>query len=348
MKSHFAVNGGVAVACAVAGASTLLSGNCSGDTFIAADYATNSTYAGGWSAGQNGGYGWGAWSMDGTGTNLLQNTMDHTSPFDPFGVAWTLYNPEGTVPGGTSPGTHCVNPPTSTDISRAGRAFPYGALQPGQTFTTVIANPTSRTFFRGYTIVLSNGADNIAYGGAGTSVAVGAFEYFSYGRWYTSPTFNTGGTTLFDTDTSTNGMQLDFTLTSTNSYHLVMTPLGNPAIAYAEDGTFTNTPITWVTYQLFNTDSDFYPTLAPCGPDRTDFYIKSMTVQGLTLNIQRAGPDIILTWPTNASGFNLESTTNLGVGVLWTPVTPLPTVVNGQNAVTNPLGSTRQFYRLKQ
>ena len=34
-------------------------------TFIAADYATKATYAGGWSAGQNGGYGFGAWSFNG-------------------------------------------------------------------------------------------------------------------------------------------------------------------------------------------------------------------------------------------------------------------------------------------
>ena len=346
MKSHFSLNGGVAVACAVAGASTLLNGNCYAQTFIAADYSTNSTYAAGWSAGQNGGYGFGPWSMDSTSTSPIQNAIDGTSPYDPFGVAWTLCNP-------VAPAIGSPNPPdtgntAAGDISRAGRAIPNGGLQVGQTFSTIIANPAERKFFRGYTIVLSNGGDNIQYGGAGTVADVGAFEYFSYGRWYTDQTFNTGGTTLFDTDTTTNGMQFDITVTGTNTYHLVMTPLDSPGSAYSEDGTFkTNAPITWVTYQLYNTDSDFYPSVCP-GPQRTDFYIKSMTIAGLTLNIQRAGSNVILTWPTNTTGFSLASTLNLGAAAVWNTNSTAPVVVNGQNVVTNPIAGIQQYYRLQQ
>jgi hypothetical protein len=347
MKSHFALNGGVAAACAVAGASTMMmNGNCSAQILVAADYATNSTYAAGWSAGQNGGYGWGAWSMDYTGTNVPQNALNTTSPNNPFGVAWALYNPVAPAIGSPNPPDTDGGPP-SGDISRAGRAFPNGGLQPGQTFSTVIANPTERKFYRGYTIVLSNGGENIQYGGAGTVVTVGCFDYFSYGKWYTSETWATGRTPILDTDTTT-GMQLDITVTSTNTYHLVMTPLSNPASAYAEDGTFsTNGPISWVTYQLYNTDSDWYPSVC-ANPQRTDFYIKSMTVAGLTLNIQRAGTNVVLSWPTNVTGFNLESSLNLGAGASWNPVSPDPVVVNDQNFVTNPIAGSRQFYRLRQ
>lgn len=351
MKSHFSLGSGVAAVCAVAGASAMMNGNCSAQTFIAADYATDPAYAGSWSAGQNGGYGFGPWSMNYTGTNLLQNAMDSTSPYDPFGVAWTLYNPEGTIPSPVnSPGGQCVNPPTSTDISRAGRAFPNGALQVGQTFSTVIANPSCRTFFKGYTIVLSTGSDNIQYGGVGEQISVGTFEYFTYGRWYTSA----GPTSLFDTDSTTNGMQVDITLTSTNTFHVAMTPLGNPGLAYSADGTLENKgladqgPVNWVTYQLYNTDSDFYPTPAPCGPDRTDFYIQSMTVAGLTLKIQQAGSDVVLTWPTNTPGFILASSFNLGAAAVWNTNSTAPVVVNGQNTVTNPIAGARQFYRLQQ
>jgi hypothetical protein len=340
------------MACAVAGASTLLmNGNCSAQTFIAADYATNSTYAAGWSAGQNGGYGFGPWSMDYTSTNLVQRAMEHTSPYDPFGLAWTLYNPEGTQPSPlNSPGGQCVNSPLSTDISRAGRAIPNGGLQIGQTFSTIIANPTTRTFYKGYTIVLSSGSNNIQYNHAGAQLSVGTFEYFSYGRWYAAGTngVNGGytGTTLFDTDTEPKGMELDVTMTGTNSYYLVMTPLNNPANAFSESGIFaTNGPVNWITYQLYNTDSDFYPTLAPCGPDPTDFYIKSMTIAGMTLNIQRFGTNVVLTWP-NVPGFNLISTTNLSPPA-WNTVFPAPVVINGQNTVTNPILGTEQFYQLK-
>jgi len=357
MKSHFSLNGGVAVACAVAGVSTIMNGNCSAQMLIAADYATNSTYAAGWSAGQNGGYGFGPWSFttdpitDGV---TSQNAMDSTSPYDPFGVAWTLYNPIG-------PAIGCPNPPDygpppaqpKGDVARAGRALPNGGLHVGQTFSTIISNPTEQRYYRGYTIVLSSGSDNIQYGNTGLSLAVGTFDFFVQGGWYTTQTFQTGGTTLIDTDTATNGMELDVTITDTNSYHLVMTPLGNPGNAYSEDGTFTNAPITWVTYQLYNTDSDFYnftngiPSVC-VNPQRTDFYIKSMTVAGLTLNIQRAGTDVILSWPTNVPGFTLASSLDLGPSAVWNTNSTMPFVVNGQNVVTNPIAGTQQYYRLQR
>jgi sulfatase modifying factor 1 len=53
-----------------------------------------------------------------------------------------------------------------------------------------------------------------------------------------------------------------------------------------------------------------------------------------------------LTWPTNATGFTLQSTTNLVSPAVWTTVVPGPVAVNGNNTVTNPISGTRQFYRL--
>jgi len=328
----------------------MLNGNSPAQTFIAADYATNSTYASGWSAGHNGGYGFGPWSMNGTEvTSPDEHAMDRTSPFNPFGVAWALYNPEGVTPAATSPGTQCVIDPVGSDISRAGRALPNGGLRPGDTFSAIIANPSTRRFFRGYTLILSTGSDNIQYGNVGLQVSVGHFEYFNNGAWTTSA----GITSLFDTDTTTNGVQVDITLTGTNTFHAVMTPLGNPAIAYSTDGTLENKGlaeqgvVNWVTFQLYNTDSNFYPAAAECGPDRTDFYIKSMTVQGLSLNVKKAGTDVLLSWPSYDSAFKLESTSNLVPGAVWNPVLPDPVVIGGQNVVTNTIAGARQFYRLR-
>jgi uncharacterized repeat protein (TIGR03803 family) len=66
------------------------------------------------------------------------------------------------------------------------------------------------------------------------------------------------------------------------------------------------------------------------------------------LTITPAGANVILTWPTNFTGFTLQSTTKLGPPVVWTPVSPGPVIVNGQNTVTNPITGTQQFYRLSQ
>jgi len=65
------------------------------------------------------------------------------------------------------------------------------------------------------------------------------------------------------------------------------------------------------------------------------------------LTIFAAAANVILTWPTNYAGFNLQSTTNL-VSPVWTTNSPAPVVVNGQNTVTNPISGTRKFYRLSQ
>jgi len=53
-----------------------------------------------------------------------------------------------------------------------------------------------------------------------------------------------------------------------------------------------------------------------------------------------------LAWPTNASEFTLQSTTNLATPSACTAVSPKPIVTNGQNFVTNQIAGAQQFYRL--
>jgi len=66
------------------------------------------------------------------------------------------------------------------------------------------------------------------------------------------------------------------------------------------------------------------------------------------LTIVSSGTNVILTWPTNFTGFALQSTTNLGSSAIWTTNLPAPLVVNGQYTVTNPISGTQQFFRLSQ
>jgi len=73
----------------------------------------------------------------------------------------------------------------------------------------------------------------------------------------------------------------------------------------------------------------------------------SVTVSPPQLTIIPSGANVILTWPTNATGFTLQSTTNLDSLAVWTTNSP-PVVVNGQNTVTNPISGTQKFFRLSQ
>ena len=57
---------------------------------------------------------------------------------------------------------------------------------------------------------------------------------------------------------------------------------------------------------------------------------------------------VILTWPTNATGFALQSATSLIPSGAWSPVLRAPVVVNGQNTVTDLLSQPLNFYRLSQ
>jgi hypothetical protein len=215
----------------------MLTGICSAQ--IAADFATDPTYSGGWSAGQNGGYGFGPWSFNGTDpTPGGQQGMSSSSP---LGTAWTLFNISST-----------------SGISTAGRAINEpGGLQVGQTFETFIDNPTTTHFYRGWTISLNNGSDNNPGGvSTGQQVAAYHFEYFNYGQWTVADLAGDTGTSLYNTDTAVAGMQFDFTLTSATTYTLTMTPLGGSASPYTQSGTFkTGDPINWIQFQLYNNAS---------------------------------------------------------------------------------------------
>lgn len=65
------------------------------------------------------------------------------------------------------------------------------------------------------------------------------------------------------------------------------------------------------------------------------------------LVISHSGTNAIVTWPTNFTGYTLQSTTNL-VPSLWGTVSPAPVIVNGKYVVTNGYAGMHKFYRLTQ
>ncbi|MBP7825735.1 MAG: LamG domain-containing protein [Verrucomicrobia bacterium] len=70
-------------------------------------------------------------------------------------------------------------------------------------------------------------------------------------------------------------------------------------------------------------------------------------IPGPALRIAAAGNQLTLKWPANATGFNLESTTDLSGGT-WTPVAGTVNIAEGLASVTLPISATPTYYRLKQ
>lgn len=303
----------------------MLNGNCPAQTFIAADYATNSTYAS-WSEGQNGGYGFGPWSFNGTDANP-DGQYQGMSSSSPLGMSWTLM-------------TH----DNASGLANAGRAITAGGgLQIGQTLSTVIENPSETAgihTYRGFDLLFTGGPDNNGPGVNAAALRAQVFDYFNFDlHWTINDASGHTATPITGPATAAAGVAIDFTLTSTNTYSFTMTPL-NGSTGYSQTGTYEG-PINWVNFRLWNTASGGLNDTA------NNFEISSMTIAGLSLNIQKAGTNVILSWPGIFTNFTLVSSTDIGPTASWNPVQPDPVIVDGQNVVTNPISGAQQFYRLR-
>ena len=247
MSSHFVMSS-AAMACALSAATAMVPGVCSGQ--IAADHATDPTYSGGWSAGQNGGYGFGAWSFNGTDPTPAGQYQGMTTS-SPIGTSWTLF-------------TH----DNHTGLANAGRAI-IGGLQPNQTFEAVINNPTAYHFYRGFDMLFTSGPDNTA---PGNNTAALRLSVFNYGgnNWNINDSGSTSSP-LSSSITGAAGMKLDLTLYSATTYSLTLTPL-NGATPYTESGTLAGGPISYVDFRLWDG--------ASAGPNDTanNFEISDLTI----------------------------------------------------------------------
>ena len=75
---------------------------------------------------------------------------------------------------------------------------------------------------------------------------------------------------------------------------------------------------------------------------------KLTVIDRLNVTISSSGKNVILTWPNNFTGFNLQSSTTLSPPIWTTNNLAAPVVINGQNTITNPISGTQQFFRLVQ
>jgi len=64
------------------------------------------------------------------------------------------------------------------------------------------------------------------------------------------------------------------------------------------------------------------------------------------LVINQFGTNVVLSWAASATGFTLQSATNLKPPVAWNTVSPEPVIVSTSNVVTNAISGAWNFYRL--
>jgi hypothetical protein len=81
----------------------------------------------------------------------------------------------------------------------------------------------------------------------------------------------------------------------------------------------------------------------------TNALLWNVTVGNLppSLTVRGEGANVVLSWPTNDSAFQLVSANNFGA-TSWNPVPIVPVIVNGQYTVTNSAVGAAKFYRLKK
>ena len=99
----------------------------------------------------------------------------------------------------------------------------------------------------------------------------------------------------------------------------------------------TNGTVLFVDSAVTNSNRKFYRAM-----------LFSSIVVAPTLQARVSANNFILLWPTNATGYALETTTNLAAVNSWIAVTNVPAIVNLQNVVTNPVSGRARFYRLKK
>jgi hypothetical protein len=66
------------------------------------------------------------------------------------------------------------------------------------------------------------------------------------------------------------------------------------------------------------------------------------------LSTRASGNQLIFSWPTNASGFTLQWTSNFFAAATWIDFSNPPVVLGGQYTITNSRSGSPQFFRLRK
>jgi hypothetical protein len=105
-------------------------------------------------------------------------------------------------------------------------------------------------------------------------------------------------------------------------------------------------PISWTTVTNVPVIVNFQYTVTNQIASGSVFY-RLAIITAPALQAQVSGKNFILSWPASATGYGLETSTNLADTNSWTAVANVPAVINGQDVVTNGISDRMRFYRLK-
>ena len=106
-------------------------------------------------------------------------------------------------------------------------------------------------------------------------------------------------------------------------------------------------PISWTTVTNVPVIVNFQYTVTNQIASGSRFY-RLAIIAAPILQAQVSGKNFILSWPASATGYGLETSTNLADANSWTVVANTPATVNQQYVVTNQISGAAKFYRLKQ
>jgi len=138
-------------------------------------------------------------------------------------------------------------------------------------------------------------------------------------------------------------LRLSMTRVGTN---VVLTWPTNSFGLTLQSATSLNPPVIWseVTNTQIVINGQFVVTDAINSSLTAKFY----ELRPPQLSIALIGTNVVLTWPTNTPGLILQYTTNLSSPAVWSAVTNVPAVVNGEFVLTNPINSSLHavYYQL--
>jgi hypothetical protein len=75
--------------------------------------------------------------------------------------------------------------------------------------------------------------------------------------------------------------------------------------------------------------------------------IRFYSLQPPSLSVQVAGGSVVLTWPSTAGGYALESMPTL-TGASWQAITNAPVLSADRYVMTNAVSGGSMFYRLRK